>query len=184
MSTKLSVVCPAFSYFPVVAPAMMAQRDPNWELVIVHDGPNPMYDEWIRGFRDSRIHLICSAYRMGLWGHPLRDTCIRNASGEYVCVTNADNYYTPNFVGEVLKTIHGHDGCHVDMLHSHHGWLHLVAHLEYCKIDTGAFIVRTEIAKAVGWPSYEKDSDWDYIQRCMKITKDIVRVPYTCLIHN
>jgi hypothetical protein len=183
--SSLHIIAPAYQYYPILLPSLLAQTNPDWSCHILHDGPNQEYEQWVAGLHDDRIHLTCTEERRGLWGHPLRQLALAcEIDSEYLVVSNADNYYTPNWADSMLRAVRGQDCGHCDMLHSHHKWRPMVAEIAYCKIDCGAFMVRTTTAQAVGWPWTDKDSDWTFIEACCQRSSAIVRVPNILFVHN
>ena len=96
------------------------QTNGNWTLVIIHDGPNPSLKEELinENYLNDKITFIEHPTRTSNYGHLLRKWSLDNIElSEKVLLTNADNYYTPNLVEEVLK--HDEDFIYFNVVHSH-----------------------------------------------------------------
>jgi len=90
-----SIICP--DYHGVVSHSrrhaaigsVLRQSFPDWELVVIHDGPRkePLRD----AFEDGRIRWVETDVRHNDWGHSLRHAGITIARGDYIVHLNADN---------------------------------------------------------------------------------------------
>jgi hypothetical protein len=97
---------------------------------------------------------------------------IKKARCDYVLLTNGDNYYVPVFVDMVTKAIAESKADIVifDMVHNyrHAGsrpapeYSVLHTELSWLKIDVGAAVVRTALAKAVGFRDKTAGGDQTY----------------------
>jgi hypothetical protein len=166
---KVTFICTIYNTYPQIISSLILQTHKNWNLIIVHDGPNTTNLKEIIP-SDKRIEYIETDKRMGNYGHHLRQWALNEFElGDYVTVTNADNYYTPVFIEYMLK---GFKKSHTavatyctETIHSYKAWQVLPAKLEKGFLDCGAVVIKSNIAKEVGWRDIEDHSaDWTYFQ--------------------
>src|SRR5262249_30258736 len=77
--------------------SIQRQRHENWEVIAVTDGPNPAAVELVECMRDPRIRLIETEKPLGLWGHPYRQIGLDACRGDFIGLSNDDNYYVPGY---------------------------------------------------------------------------------------
>jgi glycosyltransferase involved in cell wall biosynthesis len=185
---RFTFIAPAYQYFPVLLGSLLHQTFRDWECILVHDGPSKDYERWIVAINDPRIWLACTEARRGNWGHHLRQLGLDAmcAESEFCCVTNADNYYLPCFCGDMIQAAGDKDGSYCDMLHSHHKWRLMKSVLACSQIDCGNFVVRSRIAREVGWKSLAFAADWTFIDGCLKASSPdrFVKVDRCLFVHN
>lgn len=185
-SGKVIVIAPAFVRYPVIVPSMLEQTYPNWELHLVHDGPAPT------GYKfcdDERIIFTETPSRRKEYGHPIRIEWLHKIrsgkiSGDYVVITNEDNYHVPVYLDKLVAPLaadpsiagtycsmmvhnyKGEDGTipkNGDHFTDGYGVIDTSPRLGY--MDCAAALIRAEIAGRAGWPSTRHSSDWDYLNR-------------------
>ncbi len=101
---KFSIIAPHYSEsvgvhrFEAFIESILQQSYRDWELLIIHDGPNKReYDKKIiEKYKDIRIKSWETEKRYNDWGHTLRDIGINEANGEYIIICNADNILYKN----------------------------------------------------------------------------------------
>jgi hypothetical protein len=71
----------------------------DFELLVYHDGP--LLDPTVQ----TPVPLRCTPVRHNDFGHSLRDIGIREASGDYIVHTNADNVFYPHALDQIAKEI-------------------------------------------------------------------------------
>lgn len=147
------------------------QTNSNWELYIIHDGPSPeTIKEVVSEFEDKRVVLCESKERKSNYGHPNRKMMLQKIEAspdDFILLTNDDNFYVRNFVEVMLKSATKSVGLvHCDMLHNYFGYDVLKTQPKTGKIDMGAFIVRADIAKKVGFNSMKFEADGIYCEEC------------------
>lgn len=190
VSPKVTVICPIYNSFPEVISSMICQTYKNWELLLIHDGPNETGLEiLINTINDDRIKYIETPVRVGNWGHSYRSEYIQKATGDYIVITNADNHHIPVYLEYMLKGFgDGVVGVYCSqMVHSYKAWQVIDCKLQRGYIDCAGMIVKTSAAKAVGWKNTtEHSADWIYFQDL--ITKfganAFVKVRGALLVHN
>ena len=112
MPPKIHVIAVAFEKFnqlKVFVQSWINQTKDNWILTVMHDGPNEEFSLIMQGYKDecpTKIDFLTTEQRFNDYGHSLRDIGLKNIQGEYVLLTNADNYFIPKtieFINEVVK---------------------------------------------------------------------------------
>ena len=172
---KVTFICTIYNSYPQIISSLMFQTHENWELILIHDGPmsdsvrshlapqaNGMWDG------SDRVKIIETKERKGNYGHHLRQWALNEFElGEYTVVTNADNYYTPVFIEYMLKGFaksHTAVATYCDkMIHSYKAWDVIGCKLERGYLDCGGVMIKSAIAKEVGWRDIEShSSDWTF----------------------
>lgn len=174
--------------------SIKAQTNPNWRLYLIHDGPNKsLHRELINeGYLDSKnIMFVQFPERTEHYGHKLRKWGLKNlVKSDYVLLTNGDNYYTPNMVDEILNR--DEEFIYFDLVHSH-GTKHntnkdtygyMKTHLTRGLIDMGCVVIKSDIAKSVGFTSVEYHADWIYFDSVLKLSPTIFKIDKVLLVHN
>lgn len=165
ITEKVLFICPVFDAYPQVISSLICQTHTDWELLLIHDGDNDLS----KYITDERITYI-KRPREAKWGHPHRQWALEQikqgklgVAAEYVVITNADNYYTPNFLKSLLGGFtNGQVAAYCDIVHSYTGWGVMQTRLQLGYLDCGGVVVRKDAAVAVGWKSFEHSSDWTY----------------------
>jgi glycosyltransferase involved in cell wall biosynthesis len=180
---KILVICPIYNRFPQILPSLINQTHTNWELLLVHDGQNTSnLKGLIDLIGDPRIKYWETKERQGNWGHYIRRDCIRNIDsyeGDFVLVTNDDNYLAPIFFEEMLKGfsdpsikatfcsqfVHSYDAGYPDGIYKYGV---ITTKLELGYVDCTCVIMRREICKESGWEDMDPYSDWTYFNRVIE----------------
>ena len=187
---RVHFIAPWYEYYPILADSLRLQTHENWTLHLIHDGPQfaPIRNgEWCR---DDRVDISSSPERFNDWGHSLRAAAVVPDAADFVVHTNADNYYVPAFLQEMLAAANGHAGSYCDMIHSHvfppqTKPYHLRQSRMKCNwIDCGALMVRADLAISTPWISRRFAADWDWIAALLQKTTDFVHVPLPLFVHN
>jgi hypothetical protein len=170
------------------------QTNPNWELHIIHDGEFPSDDLDIiteEPFEDKRIKLYNSKTRLQNYGHPNRKQMLNRIeanSDDFILLTNDDNYYTPNFVAQVLSNATKTVGLIYWNMLNRDCYDMLDTKLAVSNIDMGAFAVRADVAKTVGFNSTKYEADGIYCVECKKYCESkrlrTLKVKGILFIHN
>lgn len=200
---RLSIVVVAYRQ-PVPLECLLAslacQTLQNFDVIVLHDGPDPETRTVAERFaaRDpERFQYIETAVRHNDYGHTLRSIGIEAARGEFVLITNGDNYYAPRFSEFVFEAIATHDldVALWDLVHSHTrpGGTVLSSYspfrvypLRYM-VDIGSFLVRTELAQRVGFVDKSHDGDARYVEDLLTVTDRGLRIGKICktlMVHN
>src|SRR6188768_1284835 len=103
--------------------SFIVQTSTDWTMHIIHDGPDPEIEDILAAFAarwPQHFTYEFTEQRYNDYGHTLREMGIHKATGEYLLITNDDNYYVPIFVERVLNTFAATncEGIIVDMIHN------------------------------------------------------------------
>ena len=163
----VSIIAPIYKYYPILVHSLQAQTHKNWELILIHDSPNQELYDLIKTINDTRIKYMWTEERYNDWGHSLREIALQHISqeSEFVVITNADNYYVPIFIEEMLAGFKDNTvATYCNMLHSHKRWDVIHAGLQCGKIDCGCVMVRKNIVLEFGWKYRDFGADWGFIR--------------------
>lgn len=148
-------------------------------MKIIHDGPPPDgIEKWVKDLKDPRLVFDYTKIVNGHWGHPNRRMMLQETEGDpydYVLITNDDNQYVKAF-WEIFATRCAPDVgmVHCAMMHNYKWCGHYKAvttEMKVGRIDMGAFIVRLDIAKTVGFNYMVEVADGLYAQECAAYCK-------------
>lgn len=158
---------------------MQRQRHENWEVVAVTDGPNAAAGQLVAEFNDARIRLIETEKPLGRWGHPYRQLGLDACRGEFIGLSNDDNYYVPGYVEQMLHALENADLATCKILHNYFGWQVVTGQ------DLGCWIARALLVCQVPWRGQDFTSDRDYIRALAAVAKDrVATVERPLLVHN
>lgn len=152
----------------------LLQTNGSWQMYIVHDGPAlKEIADIVNSFGDDRISLTITPKVNGHWGHPNRDMMLKKIKGDpendYVLITNDDNQYTMNAVAVFRSCFDKNVGMILcDCLHSYTGWEIFRSEVKVGYIDMGSFIVRLDVAQAVGFSTFVETADGIYAEECSR----------------
>lgn len=178
----------------ILIDCFLVQTNPNWELLIVHDGvASKAVREVAYNYADEpRVRYFETFKRKQQYGHPNRQTYLKSieySEDEFILLTNDDNFYCPVYVQYMLESIQENTGMvYCDTVHSHFKYNVLKTLVAVDHIDIGSFIVRADIAKAVGFNHFEFNGDGMYAEECKKLCIErglrVDYVPKPIFIHN
>ncbi len=163
-----------------------AQTYDHWEVVVVHDGPGPKARAVVAHMNDARVRLIETPERKGQYGHPWRQLGIDACTGDYIGLSNGDNYYAPVYFEWMLSvlTTAGADFAYCDMVHSFVQWRALATRPEKGGLDLGAWIARAGLVKATPWWDMGFVGDGTFIDDLLSKAQGVVHVPACLFVHN
>ncbi len=196
----------------VFVQSVVNQTQKNWKLHVMHDGHNDDFCSIMeKYFRDdpTRITYECTNIRFNDYGHSLREIGLEKASGEYILITNADNYYAPKaleFINDAIayNASQKPDVVMFDMIHSHknlgnrknfgnreapsYSFFEVIYKRNY--IDIGAAIVERELAQNAGFDDKSFAADATYYENILKKKLEsgsrlvVTKIPRVLLVHN
>ncbi|MBS1210112.1 MAG: glycosyl transferase family 2 [Proteobacteria bacterium] len=196
----IAVAYQRFGELKVFVQSILNQTADNWVLRVIHDGPDPEFRRLMQGYAaemPERVFFEETATRYNDYGHSLRERGLREAKGDYVLLTNADNYYVPRFVQYLVDAIEHTKADLVawDMIHSHDNpggrgtpaYSYFKTEFERLGIDIGAAVVRRELAQAAGFPDKSHDGDASYFVAVGRLKGEhtaLCRINRVLLVHN
>ena len=194
---RLHVICVAYERpipLQILIGSFIVQTNPNWILHIIYDGtaPKEIIDIVTPFVEDDRVHFYESPERYQNYGHPNRKMMLQTIEtnpGDFILMTNDDNYYVPLFVEYMLNAVRGRIGIvYCNTIHSHAGYDINYSELRENCIDMGAFIVREDIAKMTGFNHIHFSADGTYAEECsrtcLRNRLKAVKVNKAIFIHN
>jgi hypothetical protein len=168
---KVTIICPIFNSYPYIIHSLQAQTYKNWELILVHDGPNETGLANVKF--DPRVKYSATKERSGNWGHKIRAEQIQKLPDSgFVLITNPDNYHVPIYLEKMLQgfvndSIRATYCSH--MVHSYVDWKTIDCRIQRGYLDCAGVVMRNETAKAVGWNDTESHSaDWEFFNDVVK----------------
>lgn len=202
MTPELTIVCVAYRRYqqiPVLIHSLLAQTVQNFKLLILHDGYDQEMDALLSQYKSRYPELIDYAFtqeRHNDYGHSLREIGIQLAQTPLILLTNDDNYYCPIFVEKMLLALQEHQADLVlcDMIHSHNNpGGHIQPPYSLLKtapqpgsVDIGCFIVKTAMAKEVGFRDKGHDGDATFFGDLLRTNPAIriAKVNQVLFVHN
>lgn len=168
----------------------------SWEAIVVHDGVEAPWDRSPAGALqdDPRIKLTAVPQApKPCCGHNTREPGIAVALGNWIVLTNSDNYYVSGFLHRLHEAIAAQPAAAMFWWHAINNlWRWRTAPggaaLKWGRIDLGCVAVRREIAAAVGFPWRHYSGDWNYIDACSRRAADagqaVVEIDEVLFVHN
>lgn len=110
-SDKVSIIVPIYNVEPFLErclESIINQSYKNLEILLVDDGSNDGSEKIADNFliKDERIRVI---HKKNTGVSDTRNVGIKNATGEYICFADADDYLKPDYVEYLLSMITRHD---------------------------------------------------------------------------
>ena len=103
--SKITFFCPSYNhekYVKEFLDSLLAQTNPNWELLIFDDCSSDKTAEEIKSVHDERIHFFQNPYNKGMAYAVSKG--IEMATTEFVAFTGSDDRFYPEYVETVLDT--------------------------------------------------------------------------------
>ncbi len=202
----IDVVAVAFdrlNEIKVFVQSWINQTEKNWKLTIIHDGHNSDFMSLMESYHKidpNRITFYCTEKRFNDYGHSLREIGLKNLEGDFVLITNADNYFIPKaveFLNRAIVETKGEvDVVMFDMVHSHNrpGNRDLPPYfffqVKYKRnfIDLSAAIVKNNLAAKVGFRDKSLAGDATYFEDIVesKYPEKLkcLKIPRILFVHN
>lgn len=203
-SWTVEVICSAYQRFGslrVLIQSFLNQTDSNWNLHVLHDGPsvefNKLADSYMSEYA-SRLRFSSSEKRFNDYGHSLREIGLRASTGDYVLITNDDNYYVPVYMRLVNLAIArcSPDLIIYDMVHSHEfpgnriqeSYSFFPTAFMRNSLDMGSGLVKGDLARMSNFKDKGFAADWDYFSNIAYAARDsqmrIIKIPKILFVHN
>lgn len=98
----VSIITPTYNRAYILGTALesvLAQTEPNWELVIVDDGSTDNTKDLVQSYQDNRIRYI---YQENSGPSSARNNGLEEAKGEWIAYLDSDNELYPEYLETVL----------------------------------------------------------------------------------
>jgi hypothetical protein len=202
IAAELTIVCVAYKRYesiPVLIHSLLVQTVKNFKLLILHDAYDEQMDVLLSQYKAQYPAILDYAFtevRHNDYGHSLREIGIRLTNTPYLLLTNDDNYYCPIFVEKMMQALQTHQADIVlcDMIHSHNNpgghqqppYSLLKTAPQPGSVDIGCFIVRTNLAKQVGFRDKGHDGDATFFADILRQNPQIrvAKVNQVLFVHN
>lgn len=187
--SRVSFVAAGYQQQPTLVYSLLAQRHRDWELILLHDGPEDCgLADKIRQLHDPRINYQATEQRSGAWGHPLREQGLQQVTGDFVVHTNLDNYYVPQFCEQMTAAFTSDLVALRCSFLTHYTQYREPCQAELClgRIDLGCVMYRTAVAVAHGFPWRRLEADWDLVDAVRRSHGDasIGKLDRVLFVHN
>lgn len=107
----VSILCPTFNHEKYVSSflnSLLAQTNPNWELIIVDDCSSDNNIQEIKKYHDSRIKLVSHPFNMG--PNCGLNTAFEKSRGQYIAFCASDDILKPDYIENVLNCFANNPG--------------------------------------------------------------------------
>ena len=107
----LSVIVPTYNgedYLSAALESIVAQSDPNIEVIVVDDGSTDRSADILKGFTDSRLTILTQKNRGVL---AARNAGLAAATGEYIAFLDADDTWRPDCLEKLHRALTEHPEC-------------------------------------------------------------------------
>ena len=163
----ISIITPFYGQhrqLPELIRCLQDQTCKDFECVIWADGPDEWCKDHIATLGDSRFRYAEIPDGPHLdWGHYARDIGLNHACGELVCFLGSDSLVQPTYLERLSAPLR--DAWDVSVCkigHEKHGVIPkcFAIPLPTGEVDAMSFMVRTDIARRIGWiwKHYEADN--------------------------
>lgn len=105
----VSILCPSYNhekYICFFLDSLLAQTNPNWELIIVDDCSTDNNVAEIKKYTDARIKLIQNQFNMGI--NCGLNKAFMASAGQYISFCASDDMLCPDYVENVLNNFAHH----------------------------------------------------------------------------
>lgn len=139
------------------------------EVVLTWDGDIGRREAWDeRGLHVVHVENVKAV--VPCCGHNTREAGIQAATGDWIYLTNSDNLLVGGWLHSVMQCCLPQYGIiYFDIVSNLWTWQAPPARLEWGACDLSSVVVKSEIAKEVGFPFRAYDGDFEYIDACNKL---------------
>jgi glycosyltransferase involved in cell wall biosynthesis len=162
--------------------ALKCQTYKNWEALVIYDDeviPDETKELVLGQLWDDRIKLWGRPHK-GQYGHCHREYGIQQATGDYICLTNHDNYYVPVFFEAMLHTAVSKqaDFVYCPFIHDYFDYAFYPSrcHGGAGGCDLANWIAKADVMKATPWTDYGFNGDETFINALLAKCRNPVHV--------
>jgi len=166
---------------------LLCQKNPNWETLIYHDGPNPWLKAVVESFKDPRIQYREEEANSGSWGCFNRIRAINSISTDFIVQCTLQEYYVPVAVDHILKAGELNDFIYWPTIHHSADYNIIPGEPRVKHIDWSNFAMKTWIAKKVGIKQpTDYCADGLFVEDVMGsgYIKSLIRIPKVLSVKN
>jgi glycosyltransferase involved in cell wall biosynthesis len=169
--------------------SLLAQSNSNWDAKVIidsHDHYSKITDMIDDCFQSLIPFPMILEERYNDWGHTPREIGKQLSTADYIIMTGDDNYYTPNFVEELVLASKSNPGMiYWDMVHSHYDYQYFKCEPGFNQIDMGAFATRRDLAQQIPLgKEYAADGLFVESFKRMFPNEKIVKINKVLFVHN
>lgn len=141
------------------------------EIVLTWDGPPKHNRAHVELFNKIKPVQVSSAKaEPPCCGHNTREPGIMAANGDWIVMTNSDNFFMHGWLNALEKVLRPGVGiAYWNIVSNLWRWQAVKSQLIWGQIDLSCVCVRADIAKDVGFEWRNYDGDWNYIDACVKL---------------
>ena len=198
--TVIVVAYKRYNHIPIMIHSFLIQTNPNWKMVILHDGPDEEHATIVQPYleKHSNIEYHQSKRRYNDWGHSLRNWGINEfVTTPWTLITNDDNYYVPTFLHECYSVISDNNNAEFIMVDglmntpvsntlNRNRYQVQYTFPKTTLIDMGSFILKQNILKTVGFKSKTISADGVLVDSILDTYPDLIcyKINQTLFVHN
>jgi hypothetical protein len=190
----ITVIGVTYDHMPYKLPAfiysLLSQTYKDWKAIILHDGPDLSHKNrmFLNSLKDPRISYIETDKRENCWGHNLRKLGLSLVETKYLNFQNCDNQLFPPFLEGLLSVCERSesDVAICNFVHSHQEYGAFFSTFSISQCDIANFIIKTEIAKEIGFNHVEFAADGKFIEEVKSARSNlkVVKHQSVLMVHN
>jgi glycosyltransferase involved in cell wall biosynthesis len=107
---KVEVIIPAYNaakYLPTAIESVITQTFEDWRIVLVDDGSTDNTAEVVSLYRERLGDKLLYVYQPNAGLPAARNTAIRNSTGEFLALLDADDIWLPNRLADSVRSFEG-----------------------------------------------------------------------------
>lgn len=108
MDKKLSIIIPVYNaanYIDKCMTSILAQVQPEYEILLINDGSTDESEEIIQGYQAKYPDIVRAISKANEGCAKTRDYGIREARGQYICFVDNDDHILPDYLETFLNAI-------------------------------------------------------------------------------
>lgn len=171
--------------------SLFSQNNPNYVVHVVADAPYDGFEGVIDVFKhyeNLKVSVLNGPHKD--WGHTARNHGLDKATEEWVVMSGDDNYYTPVFVDNFLKSVTSPNVGFVfcNMVHNwvREDYIHLESEPRIGRIDVGNFMSKRSLIGDLRLDPNSALSDGMFVEAYLKRNPNIrvIKIRKILYVHN